>query len=233
MAITKTQSVTGNGATLTLNGVTANALLTMQDSIYRTTRTGVAEPVPTDTAGTWSASVNPAPAAFIGTSHEVGVGVFYQKNVASGTHTITPEANTIHHTTFSEWASADTTAPSDQSTSASTSNSSHTSRTTGTTGTLAQADELVLICHGMAAEFGSANVAYTDPVSGFTTLQKVIDDSSDLAMFHAWETVAATTAVSATFNWTASEANMTSFACIATFKAAGGAADTLMAQACM
>jgi hypothetical protein len=28
----------------------------------------------------------------------------------------------------------------------------------------------VLICHGMAAEFGSANVAYTDPVSGFTTL---------------------------------------------------------------
>jgi hypothetical protein len=50
----------------------------------------------------------------------------------------------------------------------------------------------VLICHGMAAEFGSANVTYTDPVSGFTTLQKVIDDSSDLAMFHAWETVAAT-----------------------------------------
>lgn len=230
MAITKTQSVNGNGATLTLNGVVATSLLTVSNSYYRSSRTGAAEAVPTDTQGVWSASINPAAAAFIGVSHDVGVSVFYQANVAAGTHTITPEANTIHHTDLAEWASAATSLPADQSTSASTSNTSHTSRTTGTTGTLAQTDELVLICHGMAAEFGSANVGYTDPVSGFTTFTgKIIDDSSDLATLHAWETVAATDALTATFNWTAAETNQTSFACIATFKAASSTAQNQIA----
>jgi len=80
VAITKTQSVTGNGATLTLNGVAANALLTLNDAYIRSPGTGATESAPTDTQGTWSVANSDVPPQLTG--DDVGVGTFYQANVA-------------------------------------------------------------------------------------------------------------------------------------------------------
>ena len=231
MAITKTQSTTGNGATIALTSVASGSLLTLQDSFFRATTTGAGETVPTDTQGTWSIAQNGAPGN--DTNSDGGSGIFYQANVAAGTHTVTPQANSGHNATLAEWAGISTTTPFDVGANARTVNSSITSQVTGTTATTAQADELVLITLGLGATVGSANVGFTDPVSGFTSLQVNPNDSSDLATFHAYKVVAATGTQSATFNWTDSETGQYCGANIATFKAAAAGGDTLMGMACL
>ena len=56
MAITLVQSVTGNGATLVLNGVAAGNALFLIDSYFRSASSGVGEAVPTDSNGTFLAA---------------------------------------------------------------------------------------------------------------------------------------------------------------------------------
>ena len=229
MAITKVQSISGNGATITLNGVTAGNLLTLQTSYFRGSGTGAAETTPTDTNGTWAVAVAPACAEFSGGSVDVGASIFYCKNAASGTHTVTPQANSGHWQTLVEWSGMDTTAPLDVSTHSETSASAHTSRSTGTTAATAQNDELVLIgcavgASGGANPLGNAGTTFgSPPVSGFTDLKTVNNDLTDIATQHEYKIVAATGTQSATFTWTASEAAMASQGVIATFKAAAGA----------
>jgi len=218
VAITKTQGATGTGTTIALNSVTAGALLTLQTSYFRNTGTGAAETTPTDTQGTWSALQAPTPAGFSGGGQDVGDSIFFQKNVASGTHTVTPQNNTIRKLSLTEWGSADTTTPNDASNHGETSDTSHTSRTTNATGVLASSDELVLINCGIGATGGAADIGWTDPVSGYTTLQKVVNSASDLACLHAWKTVSSNGSITATFNWT-DNSSATSQATIGTFQA--------------
>jgi hypothetical protein len=78
---------------------------------------------------------------------------------------------------------------------------------------------LVLIAFGLGAGVGSSNVGLTDPVSGFTSLQVVQDDSSNLGTFHAYKTISSVGTQSATFNWTDTESGQISAAAIATYKA--------------
>lgn len=223
-AITKVQSVTGAGPTLTLNGVAAGNLLVLNTTYYRGAGSHAAEAIPTDTNGTWSVARADVPALFTGgTSDDIGTSIFYVQNAASGTHTVTPEANTKIHCTLTEYSGVVTAGSLDTSASGKTENTTHTSRTTGTTATTSQADELVVIGHGMVAGTGASNVGYTDPVSGFTTLQKVVDDATDVATFHAFKIISSTGTQSATFDWTASESTMSSQAVIATFKASAAA----------
>lgn len=222
MSASKAQAVTGNGATLTLNSVVAANFIAFISSFYRNATTGAVEATPTDTNGTYAVAIAPTPALFNSSTADVGASVFYMENAAAGTHVSTPESATTKHRTMIEFSGVATSGTKDQATSGASAATDHTSRTTGTTGATTQADELIIIAHGMAAFNGAADVGYTDPVTGFTTEQKVLNDASDLAMFHAWENVAATGTQAATFNWTAHEAVMSSLAVIATFKNATG-----------
>jgi hypothetical protein len=219
VAISKTQGATGNGATITLNSVVAGALLTLNTSFYRGTSTAAVEATPTDTAGTFAVAIAPAPILF-NTTEEAGASVFYIKSASSGTHTATPQANTLHSQSYTEFAGADTTSPSDVSTSGGTSNTNHTSRTTGTTGTTAQADEVVLIGISIAAVPGVADIGFTDPVVGYTTLLKGSNSAAGIAVFHAFQVISSVGTKTATFNWTDNTSVETSQAVIATFKAA-------------
>jgi hypothetical protein len=218
MPIVLVQKVTGSGATLVLNGVAAGNLLTLQDSYFRTTQTGVGETVPTDSQGTWSAASADAPATSAGTD-DTGCGVFYQANVAAGTHTVTPQANPFKNATLCEWSGLVTSNVLDVAVSAKTSQGSQTSQTTGVTGVTAQAEELVLITLGSGCGAGVADVGFTDPVTGFTTLQKASDTSASVGAFHAYKPGSFTGTQQAKFNWTDSEANQGSHAAIVTFRA--------------
>jgi hypothetical protein len=82
---------------------------------------------------------------------------------------------------------------------------------------------LVLIAFGLGAGVGSSNVGLTDPVSGFTSLQVVQDDSSNLGTFHAYKTISSVGTQSATFNWTDTESGQISAAAIATYKGSNAA----------
>ena len=225
MAITVVQSITGAGTTIALSGVAAGNTLIMIDSYHRSAG-ATAEALPTDSNGTFAIANSDVPPTI--TSDVVGVGIFYVKNTASGTHTVTPEANTIHHTTLMEVSGLDTTAPLDVNLSAKTSFSTITSQATGTTGATSTANELVVIALGLAASTGNANVVLTNPVTGFTTLQILNNDATDIAMMHAWKTISSTGTQTATFNWTDNEAGQSAHAAIATFKAAAGVTATSM-----
>jgi hypothetical protein len=235
MAISIVQSTTGNGATIALNGVTAGNTLIFLETLFRgSSGTSAAIAVPTDTQGTWSTAIAPTLVGIDASINWCGVGIFYQENVAAGTHTLTPASATGNG---SKWmslleVSGLTTSSVDKTNSGSTANTSHTSRTTQSTGVLTQADEISFIAHAMGASIGVSDCGYTDPVTGYTTVKKVVNSLSDIATFHAYKIVSATTALNETFNWTASETNMGSQAAIATFMAAAGGANVLMGQVC-
>lgn len=209
------QQITGSGATLTLTGVAAGNALILLDSYFRHPGTGVGETAPTDTQGTWSVAAAGIPGL---DGDESGSGIFYQLNVAAGTHTVTPQANTSHNTTLIEWSGMPTSGAFDVGNNAATNASSFTSQVTGTTSSTAQADEVVFIVLGLAAAAGVTDVGFTDPVSGFTTVQKVSNDASDIATFHAYKVVSAIGTQSATFNWTDAENPQSAGANIAAFK---------------
>jgi len=224
MGIALAQSVTGTG-NLTLNGVVSGNTLIAEQSSFRNTATTTAIAVPTDTNGTFVGSIAGTGALCIGSAGVSIVGVFYAVNAASGTHTLTFEANTSNNKTLSEFSGMATASVLDVSTSSKTDNSDITSQVTGTTGTTAQADELIIIGLALATTVGSSDVTFTNPVSGFTSLNVVPNDLTDIGTFHAYKIVAATGTQAATFNWVAHEANMGAHAAIAAFKAAaaGGA----------
>lgn len=224
MAISKVQSVTGSGATIALNGVTAGNALTLQMTYLRFATTGARAATPTDTNGTFTASagdVNPLPAVFGG--GDSGIGTWIEENTASGTHTVTPEADSIIHCTLCEWSGLATSSSLDVAKSASTIGSNQTSQVTGTTATTAQAAELALITLNTGAAIGVANIGLTDPVTNYTTLQVLNDTNTDIAVMHNFRVLSATGTQAATYNWTDTENNQVSIANIATFKAAAGA----------
>ena len=216
MAIVAVQTVTGTG-NLTLNGVAAGNLLVAMQSGYRSnTTTAIA--VPTDTGGTFVGGIAGVGALWFSSTFAVLVGLFYEVNAASGTHTVTFEANALDNKTLSEFSGMATASVLDVSQAALTSNSDITSQVTGTTGTTAQADELIIIALAAAAPSGANPMGLTNPVSGFTTLQIWDNSLSGLPTFHAYKIVSATGTQSATFNWTAHETNMGAHAAIAAFK---------------
>lgn len=218
MAIALVQSVTGTG-NLTLNGVAAgNALIAFQSS-FRNTSTTTAIAVPTDTNGTFTGGIAGTGATWLSGAQVAITGIFYQQNAASGTHTLTFEANGSNEKTLSEFSGMATSGLLDVNTSAVTNNTDHTSQVTGTTGTTAKPNELVVIAHALCAPGGVADISYTDPVSGFTTLYKIPNDLSDVATFHAYKIISAIGTQSATFNWVSHEADMGGHAAIATFLA--------------
>lgn len=211
------QSVTGAGATLVLNGVAAGNALFLIDSYFRNVSTGVSEPAPTDSNGTFLIARADAPSI---SGHDIGVGIFSQANAAAGTHTVTPQANDTHLTTLIEWSGALTSGLFDASVAAQNGSGTATSQATGTTGVTAQPDELSLIAFCMGAGTGSTNVGLTDPVTNYNTLQIGQNDASSVAMMHAYRVLSSAGAQSATFNWTVSDAAQWWQAAIATFKLA-------------
>lgn len=220
MAIVKVQSVTGTGATLVLNGVAPGNTLIYIDSYIRAISTGLAAATPADSNGTFTVARAGTPAFFTGGPDDIGTAIWVEQNAAAGTHTVTPEVETGHKGTLVEFSGLLTSGVFDVANDAKTSDSTQTSQVTGTTGATAQADELVIISLCLAASAGLANVALTDPVSGFTTLQVSQNDATDIAMMHAFKVISAIGTQAATFNWVDTEAAQGSHAAIATFKAA-------------
>ena len=222
MAIAFVQSVTGTGATLVLNGVAAGNFLVMWDTYFRGTSTGLGEAIPTDSNGTFLKARGDAPSIL--SSTDTGVGIFYEENAASGTHTVTPEANSAHVTTLAEFSGLVASSSIDATVTSGTGSGTGLSQATGTTPATAQAVELSIIAFGMGTTgVGSSNVALTDPVTSYTTLQVVQDDSTSIATQHAYQILSATGTQSAAFNWTHSESGQFWEAAIATFKGVAAA----------
>jgi hypothetical protein len=221
MAISKTQSVTGAGATLVLNSVASGSILVFQESYFRNPTTGAAPATPTDSNGTFVLLTADAPQGD-GTS-DVGTAIWFEKNAASGTHTVTPATINAHDSVLTEflWTGIDpATVAVDVATSAETASGTQTSQVTGTTGATANAEELALISFAMAATTtGNSNVGLTDPVTNYTTLSTGGNDATDIAFMHSWRALSATGTQSATFNWTFSESDQYCMACIGVLKA--------------
>jgi hypothetical protein len=215
VAIALKQTVTGTGALVLNNVVAGNALVCWQ-SMYRASGSG-AVTVPTDSAGTFTGGIAGAGAVF-NASEGIAVGLFYEANAAAGTHTVTPESATIDHGTLSEFSGMATSGLLDVSATAKTENATVTSQATGTTGTTAQDDELIAIGMAIGHTAGVADIGWTDPVTGFTTLFTFANTSTDVGTFHAYKIVSATGTQSATFSWSDSEVG-SEHAAIATFKA--------------
>jgi hypothetical protein len=227
MAITNVQSVNSATNTIALNGVTAGNTLVLMIGYYRDTGTDAVFPTPTDSSGnTVNVAVSPVPSNDSVNAHDLGVAIFYVTNASAGTHTFTMSSVSAQHATLTEFSPL-TSSSFDVATSATTNGSSSaTSQVTGTTASTAQANELVVICCTLGATAGStSDVLWTDPVSGFTTLQKVVNLASDLPILHAWKEVSGVGAQSATFNWGVSNSTGFMQAGIATFKASASGAD--------
>jgi hypothetical protein len=201
---------------MTLNGVKSGNLLTLQSTVFTQTAS-TALPVPTDTQGTWSTARSVAGASGVGPGW-CKSSIFYQANVGSGTHTVTPDADGIsRHHTLCEWEDMKASSVLDASNGNTISNTDHTSNQTGTTGTLNSLNELILISLGLAATSGVSDVGFTNPVSTYSNLQIIPNDQTDVATYHSYKIVKSTTAENPTFNWTQHEAQMASQSAIASF----------------
>lgn len=214
MSIAKVQSVSGNGATLVLNGVVAANALIYASSYYRFVKTGTPEATPTDSNGTFSASSNDAPINN-GTA-DIGASIFHEQNAASGTHTVTPEANTIHNCSLTEFSGLLTSGMFDVSKSASDSTLNHLSQGTGDTLNTAQSDELEIVALAVLQSSGGNPFGLTDPIVGTTTLKIDQNTATDIGDQHSFKVLYSAGSKSETFNWTTLDTT-SSFGCIATF----------------
>lgn len=223
MAIVKVQAATGNGASLTLSIASGNCL-TAQDTYFRTTSTGLAEALPTDTNGTFEVGRADTPQVTLG--DDIGASGFFEKNCAAGTHTVTFETNTGHNASLTEFSGVDTGSPLVIGNSGKNSGLG-TSQATGASASASLGD-LALIQFGMAASVtGAADVGFTDPVANYTTLFKVTNDTTDEATLHAFRVLDASGAESAAFNWTTSAADQFWQASIFVLKTVSAAADSI------
>lgn len=229
MAVAKVQGATGNGATIVLNGcVAANALI-YQCSFFRATTTGLPEAAPTDSNGTFTIAAGSTIPYTPGGGQDTGAGVFYQQNINSGTHTVTPQTNQDHQMALTEFSGLATSgmfvANSKSTAAVSDATGTITSQSTGSTVTAASAGDLACISYSRAASPGNAAIGLTDPVSGYTTLKLGNDDATTVAHQHAFQVLSAGGTQSATFNWTEHVGEqMFTGAAIATFVAATAAA---------
>lgn len=215
MSIAKVQSVTGNGATLVLNGVVAGNALIYASAYYRITSTGVAEATPTDSNGTFIASSSDSPA--VNASQDIGASIFHEENAAAGTHTVTPQANTIHNCSVTEFSGLLTSGILDAANHDTNIAGSQTSQGTGTTQTTVQADELEIIALAILQSMGGNPIGLTDPVAGTTTLKIDQNTVTDLGDQQSFKVLYSIGAKSETFNWTTTDSFTGSYGCIATF----------------
>jgi hypothetical protein len=215
MTIAKVQSVTGNGATLVLNGVVAGDALIYMSAYFRTISTGVAEPAPADSGGTFVASSNDSPAILAG--QDIGASIFHEQNAAAGTHTVTPQANTIHNCSVTEFSGLLTSGILDAASHNSSIVGGQISQDTGTTQITSQADELEVIAFAILQSIGGNPIGLTDPVAGTTTLKIDQNTTTDIGDQQAFRVLYSAGAKSETFNWTTNDGTAGSYGCIATF----------------
>lgn len=227
MSIVRVQTVTGAGATVVINSVVAGNLLTYENSYFRNPSTGLGENNPADSQGqTWSAGRADAPA--ISGGFDMGTSHFYIQNALAGTHTCTPEVNSSHFVTITEWSGMLTSGVLDASVAAQNGSGAGTSQATGTTSTTAQADEIVMIAFAMGATgTGATDVTFTDPVANFTTLQINKNDATSTALMHCSRIISAIGTQTATFNWTTSDPTQWWQASIVTYKGVSAAGDSI------
>lgn len=210
---------------ITLNGVTAGSLLVLCVSYIDTAQGSSATPAAaTDSNGTVAAAQAPA-CMHTAAGVDGGACIYYVKNAAAGTHTFTfnPFAHggaLYANATLDEWSGIDTIAPLDKNPTATTNSAaaSTTGDNTGTTATLSQANELVYAVLSLMCTTGLASAGISTPASsGYTS--RTVDQATNTSVGTeiSYKEVAATTAVSGAWTWTA-DASMVGYqAVIATF----------------
>lgn len=220
MAWSKTQQVdavaSGTTVTLTLNGVTAGALLTLQLSYYRLINSTLPPSTPSDTNGTLLIAALPNALAPVTSGDSIGVGIWYERNAAAGTHTVTVTltgSSVSAHGTLIEWVGGDGTADQQANDGAVNSNQS---RTSGTTPPQAQSADLALACVVVGSTTGQANAAVTDPPAGFVSLYAQQNTATDIGTEFARAFLASNAAASASWSWT-DASTVASMGAIATF----------------
>lgn len=146
--------------------------------------------------------------------------------------TVTWSVSSDHSVVFEEWSGLDTASLSDQvatpALSGLISGSGSRTLTVGPTGTLAQANELVQTLLGAATGLAASNIATP---SGYTGGVFEQNSPSFIGMGSAYTTVAATTAVDATWPFdVAGDAGQTAVALLATYRIASPPPPTITGQ---
>lgn len=224
MAISMVQKVTGTGTVISITPQAGNWLSLLSTCFNSASNTPETTPVASVGASTKAVLIQDKLSVALSTQG-VLASHFYIENVAATAHSVTPQnfGAGNQHRTLTEFNGLTVSSSLDVKASASISGTNHTSQGTSTTGTTSVANELVVIICSLAASPGAANVGWTDPVSGFTTLQVASNDSTDVAGLHSFKVISATGTQSATHNWTDTSASQSSIALIGTFKEATGA----------
>jgi hypothetical protein len=236
-AWTKVQSANNTfsspNALVTLNGVGAGNLLVLLGAYYRGTTNNTTTPVPSDSNGTMLAAVAPnALNPVFSSGDSTGMGIWYEKAAASGTHTINiplVDANSSSSKfTLVEFSGGVGTL--DQVSSAGPSLNTLQTRSTGATAALAQSTDLAVGVLMLGASVGVANAAISDPPTGssgtYLSLFLQNNSSTDQACEFAYQFLASAAGQSITWSWTDTSGPLANGLAIATFllTAPGGAA---------
>lgn len=209
-------STLGANLVLTLNGVVAGSLLTLEVGFAQQTNSAA------PTIAGWTTAQNP-----VGQVITLGVAwsgscIFYKENAAAGTHTATivPGGSVaVMSAIASEWVSGLASGSLDKSTNAA--NAAGTTGGSGTTAATANAGELVVVAYGFLDNTGTphANCGVSSPATtGYTALGVNQDNTTTGTAFQAsYKYVTSTGTQVAAWTYTDASAGVGT---IATFKLA-------------
>jgi hypothetical protein len=200
---------TGTTNTVTITGVTAGNLLTVQFI-------GAAAPVATQSLADSNGTVTPA--ANPNNVDGVYAGIYYVPNANSGSHTftLTTNVNASGELIACEWTGVVASSPADAANS-----SSGTS--TGATASLTTTNANDLVIAVVANSSGSATTGITDPPTNYTSIYVQQDGSTLDAGETAFRNLSSSGAQSIAWTWTAG--SLKYFWAAASFKLSAGSTD--------
>lgn len=219
------QSNFSASGTPSLAGVTAGNCLILINDYYRSGNNSTANiATPTDSGGTLVATrADTATPVVDQTANTFGVGIWYEKNCAAGTHnvSVSPGTGTSSNNAYLiEVSGLDTTAPLDVTAINSGGGSTTQSRTSGTTAAIAQTNSIAFAAVGMVSTVGQANIAITNPPTGYTTIYVENNSLVDVGAEFAYKNGLSAGTQSVTWSWTDATTSG-SLGTIAVFKDSG------------
>lgn len=232
-----TPVMNGTSIATTRTCTTTGNLLVAVISAGRPGNTALTARVPTDSTGATWANAGSVDGSYDTAPEDFGYAVYisYLKNCTSGSHVITYSFDSLGsylEMSVTEVSGADTTAPFDAVTSATTNenSSSATPITVGPTSTLAQANNIVFGSFVAFCPTGcSGAAAISHPPAALSTgILQQQNDNTTIGAEHAYKIVSATTAQTVAWTWTDTGIKDT-FAMVAVFKEAAAATATLSA----
>jgi hypothetical protein len=199
------------GSPAVLRGVTKGNAIIVMTAFYRAVSTGSLEAVPVTSnpdSGTFLTAIGSRQSLVAGTV-DFGGSAYYlgTPRCGGGDHTITPEANTKAYVTAIEVQNLSKVVDlNDRTQSSGSGDTLSHAETADLAQGLNETRESIELLIGncvVGTANGSADIAFTDPPSGYTTLQKNVNDIADVAFLHCYRVVTRIGSYAVSFNWAA------------------------------